>query len=289
MLDTIVGLLEKTQVQRDALVQAAERLFSDMRLANNGELDIRTAVHNDPIGMLGRAFSFTIGRFQRFLLRNHTTIEQLEVISQRNLEHARSFLAHTHTLLHSIRQSQSSLAQESGSRGVYEKLQDRADGDHVELLTQATKIQQYLQQTLHHDIEQRTFLFLSQVERAHHLCRQVESELQTHSGVITASSVHGLRSLETQLKGLRQETQTFKKKTSENLTEMDARINHLLSVARTESAHTSHLTVAQVQELTRLAERFYQDVTALAQSLHGITQEMRTNLAPFRLAAIGKG
>ena len=33
-----------------------------------------------------------------------------------------------------------------------------------------------------------------------------------------------------------------------------------------ETTHTPHLTVAQVQELTRIAERFARDVTTLAQS-----------------------
>lgn len=99
MLDTIVGLLEQTRVQRDALTSAAERLFSDMRLANGGEFDVKNAVNNDPIWMLGHAFNFTIGRFRRFVMRNQTTIEQLDVVSQQGIENVNTFLTSTRKLL----------------------------------------------------------------------------------------------------------------------------------------------------------------------------------------------
>jgi methyl-accepting chemotaxis protein len=99
MLDTIVGLLEQSRVQRDALSSAAERLFADMRLANGGEFDVRTAVSNDPIWMLGHAFNFTIGRFRRFVMRNQTTIEQLDVVSHQGMENANAFLVTTRKLL----------------------------------------------------------------------------------------------------------------------------------------------------------------------------------------------
>jgi methyl-accepting chemotaxis protein len=99
MLDTIVGLLEQTRVQRDALTSAAERLFSDMRLANGGEFDVKTAVNNDPIWMLGHAFNFTIGRFRRFVMRQQTTVEQLDVVSQQGMDNANAFLTHIRKLL----------------------------------------------------------------------------------------------------------------------------------------------------------------------------------------------
>lgn len=99
MLDTIVGLLDQTRVQRDALSTAAERLFADMRLANGGEFDVRTAVNNDPIWMLGHAFNFTIGRFRRFVMRNQSAIEQLDVVAHQGIENASAFLTMTRKLL----------------------------------------------------------------------------------------------------------------------------------------------------------------------------------------------
>ncbi len=71
---------------------------------------------------------------------------------------------------------------------------------------------------------------------------------------------------------------------------MDTKINNLLKVMHLiETTHTPHLTVAQVQELTRIAERFARDVTTLAQSLRMITQEMQSSLAPFRLEVSENG
>ncbi len=99
MLDTMVGLLDETRMQRDALIQAAKRLFSDIRLANGSDFDVSTAVTNDPIGMLGNAFHFTVGRFRRFVLRTQRTIEPLEAISQQEMELATTFVATARHLL----------------------------------------------------------------------------------------------------------------------------------------------------------------------------------------------
>ncbi len=82
MLDTIVGLLEETSTQRDALVEAAMRLFADIRLANGNDMDVSTSIHQDPIGMLSNAFHFTIGRFRRFVQRTQKLIDPLEVLAQ---------------------------------------------------------------------------------------------------------------------------------------------------------------------------------------------------------------
>jgi methyl-accepting chemotaxis protein len=100
MLDTIVGLVEESRVQRDAIISAAENLFTEMRLANEGEFDVRTAKSDDPIWMLGHAFNFTIGRFRRFVSRNQTTVNQLDVISQQGMKNANAFLTTARRLLH---------------------------------------------------------------------------------------------------------------------------------------------------------------------------------------------
>ena len=86
-------------MQRDALSNAATRLFSDIRLANGADFDVSAAVNTDPIGMLGNAFHFTIGRFHRFVLRMKRTIEPLEVVAQQEIERATTFLASTRELV----------------------------------------------------------------------------------------------------------------------------------------------------------------------------------------------
>jgi methyl-accepting chemotaxis protein len=93
MLDTIVGLLEETRRQRDALTQAADSLFSDMRMVERGDLRVNARVSNDPVGMLSNAFNLTIGRFRRFILRMQTTLNQLDTISRREQQRAQTFIA----------------------------------------------------------------------------------------------------------------------------------------------------------------------------------------------------
>lgn len=91
MLTAIVGLLEETRHQRDALTNAAEHLFSNMRVVSAGDLRINAPVSNDPIGMLANAFNFTVSRFRRFVLRTQTAAEQLDVVARQELERTETF------------------------------------------------------------------------------------------------------------------------------------------------------------------------------------------------------
>jgi methyl-accepting chemotaxis protein len=93
MLDTIVGLLDVTRRQRDALTSAAERLFVNVRVAGAGDLRLSAAVSSDPIGMLANAFNFTIGRCRRFVLRTRGAVDQLDVLGRQQLNRAETFLA----------------------------------------------------------------------------------------------------------------------------------------------------------------------------------------------------
>jgi methyl-accepting chemotaxis protein len=102
MLDAIVGLLDETRMQRDALSTAAMRLFSDIRLTDGVGVDVSTAVNVDPIGSLGNAFHFTIGRFHRFVLRMKQAIEPLEVVTQQEIDRATTFLASTRDLVRGL-------------------------------------------------------------------------------------------------------------------------------------------------------------------------------------------
>src|SRR6266566_2062308 len=92
MLDTILSLLEESRSQRDALTNAAEHLFTDMRVVSAGDLRVNAPVSNDPIGMLANAFNFTVGRFRRFVLRTHGAVEQIDVIVRHEIERAETFL-----------------------------------------------------------------------------------------------------------------------------------------------------------------------------------------------------
>ena len=92
MLDTIVGLLDVTRRQNDAMVNAAERLFADVRVAGAGDLRVNASVSSDPIGMLANAFNFTGGRFRWFVLRTQTAVEQIEVMLRQQVDRAETML-----------------------------------------------------------------------------------------------------------------------------------------------------------------------------------------------------
>lgn len=91
MLDTMLGLLEETRNQRDALTNAAAHLFTEMRVVSAGDLRINAPVSDDPIGMLANAFNFTVGRFRRFAQHTKGTAEQLDVLSHQQAERAENF------------------------------------------------------------------------------------------------------------------------------------------------------------------------------------------------------
>ncbi len=96
MLEAILSLLEETRRQRDALTNAAEHLFTDMRVVSAGDLRVNAPVSDDPIGMLANAFNFTVGRFRRFVLRSQATAEQLDVVARREIERTEAFLQAIH-------------------------------------------------------------------------------------------------------------------------------------------------------------------------------------------------
>src|SRR5579859_2392204 len=60
MLNAIVNLVDESRNQHDALMNAADHLFSEMRVVSAGDLRVNAPVSNDPIGLLANAFNFTI-------------------------------------------------------------------------------------------------------------------------------------------------------------------------------------------------------------------------------------
>ena len=92
MLETMVGLLEETRQQYAVLTNAADHLFSDMRVVSTGDLRVQATVSNDSIGVLANTFNFTVGRFRRFVLRMQGAVEQLDMISRQEFEYAENFI-----------------------------------------------------------------------------------------------------------------------------------------------------------------------------------------------------
>jgi methyl-accepting chemotaxis protein len=93
MLETITGLIEETRGQREVLTNAAQHLFSHMRIVSARDLSVTASMVDDPIGMLANAFNFTVSRFQRFVLRMQASAKQLDVIARQELERSEIFAA----------------------------------------------------------------------------------------------------------------------------------------------------------------------------------------------------
>lgn len=289
MLDTIVGLLEQSRVQRDVLISAAERLFSDMRLANGGEFDVKTAVNNDPIWMLGHAFNFTIGRFRRFVTRQQTTIEQLDLVSQQGMENASVFLANTRKLLPSSGSSLSSSLVGHGTAITKGDKGNRAIGN-ADLVKQVTGIRDQLQQFAHQNIEPLAASLVDLLEQASRLCQQIMTEQLSRNAAPDTNTIQRVRSLEALIGHLGTTVQAFQKNTAKGLAEVYSNVNMLSMTVRSASTESmidtaAGLTPAQARELARLTEGFAREATALAQTLRRITEEMRASLTPFRLEA----
>jgi hypothetical protein len=266
-----------------------------MRLASGGEFDVKTAVNNDPIWMLGHAFNFTVGRFRRFVMRNQTTIEQLDVISQQGIENANAFLTNTRKLL----PNSANLSARTSLRGLGDTikkgdngaLQESVAGGNTGLLHQVIGIQDQLQHFVRQNIEPLRVNLLNPLEQASRLCQQIMAEQLSRNAVPDRNTIQGIRSLETLVGHLGITVQIFQKNAAQSLTEVYSNINQLSVAARSAgtvntpnlAGASAGLTSAQAHELTRLTEGFAQEVAGLAQSLRRITEEMRSSLAPFRL------
>src|SRR5260370_38094070 len=73
------------------MTNAAQHLFSHMRIVSERDLRVTTSTVDDPISLLANAFNFTIKRFQRFVLRMQASTKQLDVIARQELERSEIF------------------------------------------------------------------------------------------------------------------------------------------------------------------------------------------------------
>ena len=296
MLDTIVGLLDETRVQRDAITNAAEHLFSDLHLVNGSKLvEIKTAANNDPIWMLSHAFNFTIGRLRRFVLSNQTTIEQLDIVSQRWLEKANTFFSNTHRLSRNVPSLQlpSGNLGNTNRKGNSEQLQASMVSGHTPFVNQTIEIRDQLRQSSRQNIEPLGSSLADLLEQASRLCQQVIAEQLARNTIPDYNTIQRLQSLEALIGHLGKTIQAFRNNVAKSLAEVYVKLNQLSTAAHSvstenpqriaNSAGTStDLTTSLLQEHIRLTEGFAREATEFAQSLRRIIEEMRANLVPFR-------
>jgi len=156
MLETITGLIEETRGQRDVLTNAAQHLFSHMRIVSARDLSVTASMVDDPIGMLANAFNFTISRFQRFVLRMQASAKQLDVIARQELERSEIFVATLSSTQNSAYAglSTSSIigAKDRDEKGDRREVQSVLEREAGELTTLATGIRERL-----HTLSSTTF------------------------------------------------------------------------------------------------------------------------------------
>ncbi len=291
MLDTIVGLLDETRLQRDALMQAATRLFSEIRLANGGEFDVSAAVMTDPIGMLGNAFQFAINRFHRFMLRTKRTVGPLEKVSQQEIELTNAFLANLRQALHGSPPPIPSASLPTGN-GQHAPGQvkralrhEQGEGGNATLLAgHVERVRGQVRLVTRQDVEQQGSVLQQLVEQASRLCQQmaVIARVQNARGIPSAGG--DVQALEMLLRQLGVEVQTRQQHTMQHLADVEVTLDQLAAGVHAGGIPRASVQAAemQVQEIARLAEGFAQEVVTLAQRLRVLTQEMRSSLTPFR-------
>jgi HAMP domain-containing protein len=288
MVDTIVGLLEETRQQRDALTGAAEHLFSDMRIVNAGDLRISATVSNDPIGMLANAFNFTVGRFRRFLLRTQTSVEQLDVVARQSQERSSSFISMVRVQLRDISTPRPPLSS-TGALGRSVVGGARAS---AALRKEMLEAQDALLLTARNDLDARMKATRETLDRASQALGRLNELISTPgNGVAPATAQAQLReltTLEQLLHRLSREVRQVQQNTTGNFTRLaDALAAYPASTSgeaqEVESVGAQSISEAQYQEFARQAGSFAVEVNALSRRLAAIVQEMRSGIVPFHL------
>jgi methyl-accepting chemotaxis protein len=309
MLETLLNLLEETRRQRDALTNAAEHLFSDMRVVSAGDLRINAPVSDDPIGLLANAFNFTVGRFRRFVLRVQVAIQQLEVITRQEQEHAEALIQSLHLLQVPARPESQMPGLGSGpergrvpsgalttSTAASKGLGERLERELGELKGRLRRSREHLQGLL-------DATTVEQLQRLSALLRQIEEEA-TRPSRWTANA-QGIRrelhipspllqQLEQGLGALQRQLESSLKDVDRELLAIGQEINRLrvvLNAAGGAAMGGAGGTAGggESSEVMRLSLAFASEVNTLAQQLAAVIQEMRSSLVGFQFETVEAG
>lgn len=293
MLEAILGLFQQTRRQRDALTNAAEHLFSDMRVVSAGDLSINAVVSNDPIGMLANAFNFTVGRFRRFVLRTQIISEQLDVISRQELERSEVFVRALKNQRPASREAISSIRDGRASSGQLET----TEKEQADLVAQIQRAREHLQHLTDEGITQQVRSVFAVAEQISHTLRRmsralaVEAEAYSRSRTTTLETtrlhVQEVRALETLLPRLAVELQRLQQHSLQECRELDAELS---SIATTTSAlklreaqPLEPLPNPSSQDIARLGSEFSSEIATMAGQLAVLVREMRTGIVAFQV------
>ncbi|RAQ97004.1 methyl-accepting chemotaxis protein [Thermogemmatispora tikiterensis] len=309
MLETLLNLLEETRRQRDALTNAAEHLFSDMRVVSAGDLRINAPVSDDPIGLLANAFNFTVGRFRRFVLRVQVAIQQLEVITRQEQEHAEALIQSLHPLQAPARPEGQMPGLGSGtekgrtpsgalttSTAAGKGLGERLERELSELKGRLRRSRERLQGLL-------DATTVEQLQRLSALLRQIEEEAARPSR--WTANAQGIRrelhiptpllqQLEQGLGALQRQLESSLKDVDRELLAVGQEINRLRVVLNAAGGAAiggvgGTAGGGESSEVMRLSLAFAGEVNTLAQQLAAVIQEMRSSLVGFQFETVEAG
>lgn len=313
MLDTIVGLLEETRKQRDALSNAADRLFTDMRVASGGDLRVNASVSADPIGLLGNAFNLTLGRFKRFVARSRLATDQINGIARKQVERADAFIGAVRRTTSSAPSGISDVmgAVDStsslwpfGGIGDYGKPEtptaqgSLASQNHQPLTTSIEQVRSLAEKLNGDAYLGRTRRSLELAEQAYlSLTRLMQLMQQLPAAQVMAAGVgdeltREMRTLDTVLQSIGREAYTLNQTAPETVSALRTAISTTeAAAAKIPAARPSSQSFlrgapasdSQVYEFVRVATDFAQETSALARQLLVVGQEMRVSVTPFQL------
>ena len=278
MLDTIVGLLEDAQHQRDMLTGAAHKLFSQMKVMSAGELHTNST-STDPMDLLSDAFNFTIGRFRRFMTRTQTHIEQLEAVSRRGIEQADTFLR--------ALRSYSARTSVSPVHETFSATPSRS-GPLVMENTAGNAVKQV-------DIIHERFAHMKREvygERMMSLLATIDTtilvllRLQTHvAPALSLAQKREWQEAATSLQRLREEAQAIQGESLRTFASIDHEtlyLTEMLQRSDVQERQERHLGYDHSSELIRMSTAFLQEVVALTRQVNAVSQEMRATVTSFK-------
>ncbi|HEX6483869.1 MAG TPA: HAMP domain-containing protein [Ktedonobacteraceae bacterium] len=310
MLDTIVGLLEETERQREALTNAAAHLFSDMRIVSAGDLRVHAPVSDDPIGLLANAFNFTVGRFNHFVLHTQTTIEQLDTLSRQQRKHIEEFklaldsqvqtpqmtgplsspsiqaTPRTSGPLAGANSAARSNGQHGGESASIVQTQVRRSRDQLLRVAQESAWRLRSLQDINKQAYQSSASIRQLIQSNGSLTSGYGRNYQANP---SQSLVQEVQALETSLAKLDAGWQQMQDGLIKGLTGVDTMLTVLVSPSVRVSdtgptlSSNAHETVLYSQEFTNFARSFLQEMYALTQRLIELNKEMRTSATSFRL------
>ncbi len=284
MLEVITGLIEETRNQRDVLTNAAQHLFSHMRIVSARDLSITTSIVDDPIDMLANAFNFTISRFQRFLLRMQASAKQLDVIARQELERSETFAATLNFTQNSAYTGLSTPgiigAKDQGEKGDHREVQSALEREVDELTTLITSIREH----------QHTFSSTTFPQSINNLLALIDEMVPAVRNLANSSeaSSKDLRILRSLFQRLNSEVQNMQQNTSWIFIRLDKDLTGLinnLSRLKTKVSISGLPSISEgwMPELTRQGKQFVTEIVTLARQLHDLVQEMDRAIGSFQL------